>query len=42
LLQILEMDASSIQGSNANIIEDKATKKANKLKFEAVYDRIFS
>jgi glycosyltransferase involved in cell wall biosynthesis len=42
LMQILEMDASSIQGSNANIIEDKATKKANKLKFEAVYDRIFS
>jgi glycosyltransferase involved in cell wall biosynthesis len=42
LMQILEMDASSIQGSNANIIEEKATKKANKLKFEAVYDRIFS
>ena len=42
LTQILEMDAASIQGSNANIIEEKATKKANKLKFEAVYDRIFS
>lgn len=42
LTQILEMDAASIQGSNASIIEDKATKKANKLKFEAVYDRIFS
>lgn len=42
LTQILEMDADSIQGSNASIIEDKATKKANKLKFEAVYDRIFS
>jgi glycosyltransferase involved in cell wall biosynthesis len=42
LTQILEMDAASIQGSNANIIEEKATKKANKLKFEAVYNRIFS
>lgn len=42
LSQILEMDSRSIQEKNEQIIENKATKKANKEKFEAIYDRIFS
>lgn len=42
LTQILEMDPTSIQEKNEHIIESRATKKANKQKFEAIYDRIFS
>lgn len=42
LSQILEMNSRSIQEKNEQIIENKATKKANKEKFEAIYDRIFS
>ena len=41
-MEILEMDHVSIQEKNAKIIEEKATKNANKQKYEAIYDRIFS
>ena len=42
MMEILEMDHVSIQEKNAKIIEEKATKNANKQKYEAIYDRIFS
>ncbi|MFZ9612276.1 MAG: glycosyltransferase family 4 protein [Crocinitomicaceae bacterium] len=42
LEEILQLDATTIQAYNSNIIEERASKKANKIKFEAIYDRIFS
>jgi len=42
LTNALKMNSQSMQEVNTKIIEEKATKKANKQKFEAIYDRIFA
>jgi glycosyltransferase involved in cell wall biosynthesis len=40
--RLLQMDASSIQNRNKEIIDQKATKTANRKKFSAIYEAIFS
>jgi glycosyltransferase involved in cell wall biosynthesis len=42
LERLLQMDASSIQERNKEIIDQKATKNANRKKFTAIYEAIFS
>jgi glycosyltransferase involved in cell wall biosynthesis len=42
LERLLQMDASSIQNRNKEIIDQKATKNANRKKFTAIYEAIFS
>jgi glycosyltransferase involved in cell wall biosynthesis len=40
--RLLQMDARSVQERNKNIIDQKATKDANRKKYLAIYDAIFS
>ena len=40
--RLLQLDASSIQERNKEIIDQKATKNANRKKFTAIYEVIFS
>jgi glycosyltransferase involved in cell wall biosynthesis len=42
LERLLQMDAGTIQGRNKQIIDQKATKNANRKKFASIYDAIFS
>jgi glycosyltransferase involved in cell wall biosynthesis len=42
LERLLQMDASSVQDRNKRIIDQKATKNANRKKFSAIYEAIFA